>query len=268
MVHRRTCQFYTTRSPFYIESGYSCSEATVGYAIGLLPNHHVLNLSHDYLEFLPIAPKDRDHGVVLACELQVGREYEPILTTARTCLMRYRLGDVVRMMGWYNNLPVVQLVRRRLDTMLIRGASLYEESIVKALDATNLKRAHFCCFESESRLGFYIELEASQYITTESGRHQANLSQEALDAAVASAHRMLESTSTVYQNALGSADPSASIFFRLVAPGTFWQLIQAKPDPRVSSPTPYHIKLPLAIYDPGQLQILEKAASEIDCSQG
>ncbi|KAI0225480.1 hypothetical protein L0F63_000598 [Massospora cicadina] len=265
MVHRRTCQFYTTRSPFYIESGYSCSEAVVGYAIGLLPNHHVLNISHNYLEFLPIA-KDRDRGVVLASELQVGREYEPILTTTQSCLMRYRLGDVVRMMGWYDHLPVVQLVRRRLDIMQIRGVSLYEEVIARALDATSLRRVSFCCFESQSRLGLYIELDPTQYALTDSGRHRAKVSQATLVKAAETAHRALKSTSAVYKSAFGSADPAASILFRLVTPGTFWRLMQAKPDPRIS-PTPHHSRLPLAVYDPAQLRILERAASELDCPQ-
>lgn len=263
IVHRRTCQFYTTRSPFYIESGYACSEAVVGYAIGLLPNHHVLNLAHNYLEFLPITARDRDRGIVLASELQVGREYEPILTTTQSCLMRYRLGDVVRMMGWYNHLPVIQLVRRRLDVMQIRGVNLYEEVIARALDATSLRRVSFCCFESHTRLGFYIELDPTQYVLTDSGRHRAWVSEATIVKAAETVHLTLKSLSAAYHSAFGSDDPAASVWLRLVTPGAFWRVMQAKLDPR-NSPT-YPTRLPLAVYDPAQLHILECASSELEC---
>lgn len=265
MVHRRTCQFYTTRAPFYIESGYTCSEATVGFAIGLLSNHHVLNITHNYMEFLPIAGSASTP--IQACELQVGREYEPILTTMQSCLLRYKLGDVVRMMGWYNNLPVVQLVRRRLDTLSIRGANLYEETMVRALDGTKLLRNHFCCFEdslvSPPRLGIYVELVPSLYNQLVSERWRSEISEASLIEATASIHRFLETSSDVYLSTLGSPDPSSSLLLRLVPPGTFWRLMQLRPDSRPGSPSS-HVKLPLGIYDTVQLELLSTAAAEVD----
>lgn len=98
---------------------YGSSECTVG--INLKPMSPPEQVSYTlvpfaaYFEFLPLNQENEAVAVDIA-GLEIGKEYEVIVTTVAG-LYRYRLGDVIRVMGFYHELPQFRFVRRR-DVML------------------------------------------------------------------------------------------------------------------------------------------------------
>ncbi|KAF1889328.1 hypothetical protein Lal_00024651 [Lupinus albus] len=61
-----------------------------------------------YFEFIPLS---EDPKPVSLTEVKVGEEYEIVMTT-RTGLYRYKLGDVVKVTGFYNSTPELKFIRR------------------------------------------------------------------------------------------------------------------------------------------------------------
>ncbi|XP_028770428.1 jasmonoyl--L-amino acid synthetase JAR6-like [Neltuma alba] len=61
-----------------------------------------------YFEFVPLTQMDTTVGLT---EVKVGEEYEIVITNPAG-LYRYRLGDVVKVMGFHNSTPELKFVRR------------------------------------------------------------------------------------------------------------------------------------------------------------
>ncbi|MCF0136997.1 MAG: GH3 auxin-responsive promoter family protein [Oscillospiraceae bacterium] len=89
------------------ESLLGCTRASEEQAFVLIPDSC-------YYEFIPIdAPEDSTDTLDVS-QLEVGREYEIIITN-KAGLYRYRVGDVVRVMGYYHEMPMVQCAYRKSE---------------------------------------------------------------------------------------------------------------------------------------------------------
>ena len=96
----------------------------VGYAgAALAVRSHVF-------EFLPVDDDDR-HSPVLAHQLAVGERYEPLVTTGGG-LYRYRLGDVIEVVGHLGTCPLIRFVGRAATSDLV-GEKLDEPFVASAL---------------------------------------------------------------------------------------------------------------------------------------
>ncbi|XP_035889812.1 GH3 domain-containing protein isoform X2 [Phyllostomus discolor] len=86
------------------------------------------------IELLPVREGGQEEAAttVLLAEAQEGEEYELVLTD-HTSLTRCRLGDVVRVVGAYNQCPVVRFVRRLSQTLSVRGEDIGEDVFSEAL---------------------------------------------------------------------------------------------------------------------------------------
>ncbi|KAF2533975.1 hypothetical protein F2Q70_00029319, partial [Brassica cretica] len=89
-----------------------------------------------YFEFLEIKKDSQETGhdpVVLdLVDVKVGHDYEPVITTF-SGLYRYRLGDVLRVTGFYNNAPQFRFVGRQKVVLSIDMDKTYEEDLLKAV---------------------------------------------------------------------------------------------------------------------------------------
>jgi len=71
-----------------------------------------------------------DHGRVLACdEVQCGAEYAVVMSTSAG-LYRYRLGDRVRITGWWSGAPRMRLLGRGSDCSDLCGEKLTEAFVL------------------------------------------------------------------------------------------------------------------------------------------
>ncbi|OQV13545.1 putative Indole-3-acetic acid-amido synthetase GH3.17 [Hypsibius exemplaris] len=97
------------------------------------PQQYILIPQLHFYEFLPVELKDNAKvKTVFMDQVCVGHEYELIVTTA--CgFYRYRLGDVVRVIGLYNEIPIVQFRYRLGQCLNISGEKVTELALFDCL---------------------------------------------------------------------------------------------------------------------------------------
>ncbi|KAG2145879.1 GH3 auxin-responsive promoter [Suillus clintonianus] len=163
---------------------YACSECVLGvmYQPGDLNRFRVSN--DVFIEYLDVNAEEVSNNLCAAWEAEPGRLYEPIITTYDG-LWRYRLGDVVELLGFApdDGTPVVKFVERRksvteylpalvelmeyysavirFDSTFVTEAQLVQ-SVSSATQDTLGQVVEFTCFkdarELPSTVGFFVEL--------------------------------------------------------------------------------------------------------------
>ncbi|KAG1749294.1 GH3 auxin-responsive promoter [Suillus lakei] len=201
--------------------GYGCSECVIGatYQPGDLNRFKVL-LADAFIEYLDMDAEEVSNKLCAAWEAEPGRLYEPVLTTCNG-LWRYRLGDVVELLGFApdDGSPVVRFVERRnsvikFDTTFVTEAQLVQ-SISSATQDTIGQVMEFTCFEDArelpSTVGFFVEL-ANEPASLGASPHLAK-------------QRLLDALSDVNENIRRVYDGGAFGMptIRMVKPGTFAQ---------------------------------------------
>ncbi|RBW62204.1 hypothetical protein DS909_00940 [Phaeobacter gallaeciensis] len=92
---------------------YSSTEAIFGIHTDLDDGSATLAVNTGFFEFIPKCQWHASNPeTVLAHEVVVGEEYR-IVTTNFHGLMRYDIGDIVRITGWHNSAPRLTFLRRR-----------------------------------------------------------------------------------------------------------------------------------------------------------
>jgi hypothetical protein len=88
-----------------------------------------------YYEFVPEEELDSPNPhALLPHELEVGRTYVTILSTAAG-LYRYNIGDVVRVVGFYEQTPIIEFLHRAGNTCSLTGEKLTEDQVSAAASA-------------------------------------------------------------------------------------------------------------------------------------
>lgn len=92
-----------------------------------------------YFEFLPHGPnapalsRDSPPRLVDLADVEVGKEYELIITTYAG-LNRYRVGDILQVTGFYNSAPQFQFIRRKNVLLSIDADKTDEAELQKAIE--------------------------------------------------------------------------------------------------------------------------------------
>ncbi|KAK6121480.1 hypothetical protein DH2020_044780 [Rehmannia glutinosa] len=93
-----------------------------------------------YFEFLPHepdSPKPTHHELVDLVNVEIGKEYEVVITTY-SGLYRYRVGDILRVTGFYNSAPQFQFVRRKNVLLSIDLNKTDETELQEAVNNASL----------------------------------------------------------------------------------------------------------------------------------
>ncbi len=113
--------------------GYMSSEGT--FSIPMENNNPagLLALHAAFYEFIPA----REYGkpgapVLLAHEVEEGGEYQIILTTTGG-LYRYAINDIVRVVGWQGNTPLIQFLHKGENVKNIAGEMLNADQVLSAV---------------------------------------------------------------------------------------------------------------------------------------
>lgn len=109
---------------------YAASEGVFGLAenVGAADRYMLLPESV-FFEFLPVGGEDRP---LLMDEVKVGERYEVVVTN-RSGLYRYRLGDVIRVVGMHGKAPVVKFCYRRNQIINIAGEKSNQQQFDTAI---------------------------------------------------------------------------------------------------------------------------------------
>jgi len=135
----------------------------------------VLNVTSHFFEFVPEEQRDEPNQQFLTCdELESNREYYIYFTTSAG-LYRYDINDVVRVVDFYRNTPVIQFIRKGQGMTSITGEKLTESQVtgalLEAVESGGYDVQHFTAkvqWGEPPRYALYAELGDS--MTTERSR--------------------------------------------------------------------------------------------------
>jgi len=148
---------YTGTIPI-ISPLYGASEATIGLNLDPLqrespdaPLYTLLPRSTSFLEFQPFGTvgteeenkEDNDNSAPVTMDkLQIGGTYE-IIVTSYNCLFRYRLGDVIRVVRFEHNTPVVFFLHRSSAVLSLCNELMTERHLMDAVLNVNKEYGDF-----------------------------------------------------------------------------------------------------------------------------
>ncbi|KAL8546399.1 hypothetical protein ACS0TY_006214 [Phlomoides rotata] len=102
-----------------------------------------------YFEFIPHDPAnpvrlscDSPPPLVDLADLEVGKEYELVVTTY-SGLCRYRVGDILRVTGFYNSSPQFKFIRRKNVLLSIDSDKTDESELQKAVENASVLLREF-----------------------------------------------------------------------------------------------------------------------------
>ncbi|KAH7885483.1 GH3 auxin-responsive promoter [Phlebopus sp. FC_14] len=148
--------------------GINCSEAFLALAY----DHRDASLykvvgSDDIIEFLPIDSPEESKYLTQTWNVELGKKYEVVLTT-RDGFWRYRLGDVIDVVGFdpRDGQPVIHYLERRNVHIRLANEITTENQLRDAIASTSDSLgviSEFCVSpdyrESMPRYGFFVEAQ-------------------------------------------------------------------------------------------------------------
>ncbi|CAL8281861.1 unnamed protein product [Merluccius merluccius] len=238
MLRDHYCEGTDLYSPFY-----AATEGLIGVNLWpqASPRRYLLCPRAMFCEFLPEACLEAElPQLLLIGEVEVGWSYELVVTNA-SGLYRYRLGDIVKVVGFHNQCPIVEFQYRRGQMLNLRGEKVSEVVFLEALKQAlvqwpGAQLVDYCCAES-SILGdsvggwdphyqVFVELKGLRNLTEEQ-RYKLD--------------HCLQQASTIYKSfrIKGSIGPMR---VQLVAEGAFTQLRKRMIDFSGTSPNTFKMQ--------------------------
>jgi len=127
---------------------YASSEASIGYGFSLEQPYYLLLPDPSYLELLPEEQMDDPQArPIPAWQAEKGSSYEVIVTTL-SGFLRYRLHDIVRVVDFLGQTPIIEFVERQGQLLDVVGEKTAEHHIVEAIAAA--------CYRVNARLLDYF----------------------------------------------------------------------------------------------------------------
>lgn len=132
---------YTGPDFDFILVGLSASEGIFSVPTELNNPNTVLIPDDMFYEFLPVDAENDYSKVVTLDKLEIGKDYE-VITTNVSGFYRYRMKDVVRCVGYYNNTPMIEFLYRLDQCLSLMGEKVNENKLRAA------------AYKTEKDLGF------------------------------------------------------------------------------------------------------------------
>lgn len=150
MLRDTYCQGVPFYSPFY-----AATEGLIG--VNLWPQEpkrrYLLSPCSMFCEFLPESSLEEEMPQTLLMEeVKEGQSYELVITNA-SGLFRYRIGDIMKVVGFHNKCPIVEFQYRRGQMLNVRGEKVSEALFLSALKEAlsqwpGAQLVDYCCAES------------------------------------------------------------------------------------------------------------------------
>lgn len=134
---------------------YAASEGLLGLNIWPKnhPSRYLLAVQSMFFEFIPVEHSKEDQPSTLFMDqVEKGEEYELVITNA-SGFYRYRFGDIIKVVDFYHQCPVIEFKHRKGQFLNVRGEKTSESLFYQALtEATSAwfprKLLNYCCVES------------------------------------------------------------------------------------------------------------------------
>lgn len=145
---------YIGRVPYHYFI-YAASEGIYGPALQVdRPDNYILAPKLGYFEFIPVNAlddpvKDIKDSIIQSSDLSVGEKYE-LVYTGFSGFYRYRTGDVLEIVGYYNHAPIIKFCYRSKQTVNIAGEKMDMASIADVVEKFRqqyaLSGSDFCVY--------------------------------------------------------------------------------------------------------------------------
>ena len=113
--------------------GYVCSESTVAVPLREEDPACMLLPFSGFYEFIPVED-DTEAPPLLMDQLETGKEYKLIVTNL-SGFYRYRLGDVIRVVGYHNECPMIAFSYRENQLISMYGEKVTETALRTAVES-------------------------------------------------------------------------------------------------------------------------------------
>ncbi|CAA7031549.1 unnamed protein product [Microthlaspi erraticum] len=218
-----------------------------------------------YFEFLEVEKDHQEAGndptkkpaVVDLVDVKIGNDYELVVTTF--CgLYRYRLGDVLRVTGFYNKSPQFRFVGRQKVILSIDADKTYEEDLLKAVaNGKLLLEPHNLMLVDFTSRPDYSSVPGHYVLYWELGRKVKDAKLEPdPDVMEECCFAVEESLDSVYRRFRKNDKSVGPLEIKVVRPGAFDELMNFFVD-RGSSVSQY--KTPRSVTNEEALKILDAA---------
>lgn len=111
---------------------YAASEGILGIAVNMNDPRFVPVLNSCFFEFLPVDAPEGRNETLLIDELEQGKEYEVIITNL-SGFYRYKIKDVIRVVGFHNSCPMITFAYRKNQLVNIAAEKMMEEHLDEAV---------------------------------------------------------------------------------------------------------------------------------------
>ncbi|KAJ4967746.1 hypothetical protein NE237_014447 [Protea cynaroides] len=226
-------KFYAGTIPL-LGSDYFASECAVGINLDRMQppelTRYVILPTAAYFEFLPFHSDGTDTVVaeetVDISGVEIGKLYEVVVTTYRG-LYRYRLGDIVRVVGFYNSSPQVEFFMRSPKST---AEFLTERDLISAMDSFQILLRDEAAMVEVVEFTSYQELESNpRHITVfveVDGESLSLLEEKSIDVVRRWCSFLEECFGGMYklQRSRGELGP---MLLSIVKPGSFDRLLMA-----------------------------------------
>ncbi|MBR1438888.1 MAG: GH3 auxin-responsive promoter family protein [Synergistaceae bacterium] len=152
--YARKLQKFTGMSVPYYTIVYAASEGVYGTARHPFDQCYVMIPGSCFFEFIPANSIEEDcPATVLFDGVQEGKDYELVITN-QSGFYRYRTGDVIRVIGFYNEAPMVVFKYRTKTVASISGEKFTEDDLASAVREferrTGISVVDFCMYADRS----------------------------------------------------------------------------------------------------------------------
>ncbi|WP_234122476.1 GH3 auxin-responsive promoter family protein [Clostridium hydrogenum] len=131
-IYNSSVNFYTDSIPIY-SAAYGCTEAMIGINPYVDKIRYVIVPDTAYYEFIPVDFVGNKTFEI--SELELGKSYE-VAVTNYAGLYRYKIGDVVRVVGFYNNSPEIEFLYRKNQILNMVAEKTNEDQLTTAVKNT------------------------------------------------------------------------------------------------------------------------------------
>ena len=164
-MYARKLQQFSGRSIPYYTNTYVSSEGVFGIARHPFDQCYAMIPESCFYEFIPMdgkAGSDEENNpqTLLIDEVEEGKEYELVITN-QSGFYRYRMGDVIRVVGFYNESPLVVFKYRKKNIVSIAGEKFTEDHLLSAIREferrTDISIIDYCMYpDREAEPGRYV----------------------------------------------------------------------------------------------------------------
>ena len=118
------------------DRGYLASEGCGSIPLTDAGSAGALAVTTSFFELVPVEAREQPNPPVLTCaDLQPNRDYYVLFTTSAG-LYRYDINDVIRVVDFYHDIPLIEFVRKGRGMTSLTGEKLAEQQVTAAMLAT------------------------------------------------------------------------------------------------------------------------------------